>query len=115
MLRNRRLCAALLLSVLVPAILASSFHRHQPAAQTDAVCEACEHHLPHPGHMGDGGLDHDCLFCHFLAVLFLPVPVLLISDSVRRAARLSGAVRRLRFLSGPAVRATRGPPALLCL
>lgn len=65
MQNGRRKYAALLLAVILPALLLSSFHRHVPV-QEDG-CDSCTGSLPHK-HLGIGHGTDTCLLCQFLAL-----------------------------------------------
>ena len=58
----------LLTAVILPALLLSSFHHHDPLPEPQ--CIDCVHHVPH-GHVS--GIQHmdDCLVCQFLSVSWL--------------------------------------------
>jgi len=110
-----KLSAMALLTVLLPVIVFSSLHHHEARAEDGLTCEACEEHLPHPGHLGAGHLCVDCPFCQFLAAYFLPAipesPTLLPS---RPGTRYITAVPETVLPVRPH-RSTRAPPAQLCL
>lgn len=83
---KRRVLSLLLLAVFVPALFASSLHRHHHDSEGAAVeCVDCHHHS---GHLISAvqGID-DCVLCHFLALSFL---VALIATILPPVSRLNG-------------------------
>ena len=85
--KRRRILAAVLLAVFLPAFLASVLHDHPAAAAEVAECMECVHHHPHAGHISayHGGIS-DCVLCHFLGLPFVVslAAVILLSAALRR-------------------------------
>lgn len=107
--QRRRILSFLLLAVFLPAVLASSLHRH-PHEEAFS-CVDCHHES---GHLlpGTGGID-DCVLCHFLglpyiaalAATVLPLVVRLKTDFCRQEQDIpAGSLRHNR---------SRAPPVLV--
>jgi len=107
--QRRRILSFLLLAVFLPAVLASSLHRH-PHEEAFS-CIDCHHES---GHLlpGAGGID-DCVLCHFLglpyiaalAATVLPLVVRLKTDFGRQEQDIpAGSLRHNR---------SRAPPVLV--
>ncbi|MBO6249018.1 MAG: hypothetical protein J6N54_09425 [Bacteroidales bacterium] len=62
---KRKIYGILMLAVILPAILLSSFHHHHPVS--DEHCFNCSNHIPH-SHLSGVTQTDDCLVCQFLAV-----------------------------------------------
>ncbi len=108
--KRRQVLSILLLAVFLPAFLVSSLHYH--GEHRDSVsCTACVQHLPHAGHIGsyDGGLQ-DCVLCHFLGLLYVPMLSLALVLPLRKA--LSACVRYRRAFVSAALQTaqSRAPP-----
>ena len=108
---KRRIISLLLLAVFVPAVFASSLHRHHHVSEEASIeCVDCHHHS---GHLISAvqGID-DCVLCHFLGLPFvlalsalvLP-PAMLLSGLAPRPqwAAVSSHIRHTR---------SRAPPVL---
>ena len=62
-----------MLSVFMPMVVILPFHHHdEEELRQDIECQACENHLPHPGHVSEDLQIHDCIFCHVQGSQYLP-------------------------------------------
>ncbi len=79
----------LLLAVFVPAVLASSLHRHHHDAEEEPFeCVDCHHHS---GHLTSGAHSiDDCVLCHFLALPYIAAISFSVLPLVRRLTALYG-------------------------
>jgi len=108
---GRHISAWLMLSVLLPVVFVAPFHHHHDEhLGTEAACEDCAHHLPHPGHLSGVSDTDDCLICQFLAEQYIPssglVVDLVASELVTLAGDLSDA-----FIPCPVyLPSSRAPP-----
>lgn len=106
---KRRIISLLLLAVFVPAVFASSLHRHHHVSEEAAVeCVDCHHHS---GHLISAvqGID-DCVLCHFLGLSFI---VALDATLLPPASRLNafyGVLRQAVPAAGPRHNRSRAPP-----
>ena len=66
---KRKIYGILMLAVILPTFLLSSFHHHSPVSDTH--CFNCSHHVPH-SHLAGVSHTDDCLVCQFLAVVWVP-------------------------------------------
>ena len=94
---GRRISALLMLSVLLPVVFVAPFHHHHDEpSSTEISCEACAHHLPHPGHLSGMSDTDECLVCQFLAEQYIPSSSLVVdlvaSDLVTLACCLPDAI-----------------------
>ncbi|MBR1406761.1 MAG: hypothetical protein IJ578_07515 [Bacteroidales bacterium] len=80
-MQKRKAYALLLLGVILPALLLSSFHRHPAESFEDAHCVQCSDHVPH-GHLSSDSHLSDCLLCHFLGLPYLPGLTQVLQDAV---------------------------------
>lgn len=108
---RRRFYAIMLSAVILPVILLSSFHHHEPVRDID--CIDCSHHIPH-GHLNQWQGTDECLVCQFLTVSWLTS-----SESVMIRPTLPS--HYLWEISVPALAtgsvlslSTRAPPSVIC-
>ena len=106
---KRRIFSILLLAVFLPALVASSVHRHHADAHEGTVeCVDCHHQS---GHLASGaqGLD-ECLLCQFLG---LPFVVALLAAALpldRRVEAFYGFLRQRVSPVGLRHNRSRAPP-----
>ena len=106
---KRRIISILLLAVFLPALVASSVHRHHPDGHEGTVeCVDCHHQS---GHLATGaqGLD-ECLLCQFLG---LPFVIALLAAALpldRRVAAFYGFLRQRVSAVGLRHNRSRAPP-----
>jgi len=107
--QKRRILSLLLLAVFLPAVLASSLHRHPH--EEEFSCVDCHHAS---GHLlpGEAGLD-DCVLCHFLGLPYIAALAATVLPLVVRLKTVYGAPEQ----DVPAVRLrhnrSRAPPILV--
>jgi hypothetical protein len=108
---GRHISAWLMLSVLLPMVFVAPFHHHHDEhLGTEFSCDACAHHLPHPGHLSGMSDTDECLVCQFLAEQYIPSSSLVVdlvaSDLVTLAGSLPDA-----FIPCPVqLPSSRAPP-----
>jgi len=68
---KRRIYSLCLLSVILPIIVAASFHHHEHIQGVEIDCDACAEHTPHAGHIFAGDVHADCPLCQFLSEHYL--------------------------------------------
>lgn len=75
--RRNSIISKFLLAVFLPALLLSSFHHHATEDAVEDECVECAAHLPHVAHINaSAGPTLDCVFCHFLSLIYLsPIAV----------------------------------------
>lgn len=108
---KRKIYGIVMLSVILPTILLSSFHHHHLVAE--GHCFNCSHHVPH-SHLGGVSQTDECLVCQFLALVWAPSSVAIPDAPV--------VVSKLEFSSGDTscVAAKlisippRAPPVVFC-
>lgn len=107
--QRRRILSLLLLAVFLPAVLASSLHRH-PHEEAFS-CVDCHHES---GHLlpDESGID-DCVLCHFLVLPYIAALAATVLPPVVRLKTFDGAPEQ----DVPAVRLrhnhSRAPPVLV--
>ena len=110
-MKVRRMGAALLLAVLLPAMVVSPFHHHEAAEKAEVACDLCAHHQPHSGHLTSSGHIDDCLVCQFLGTCFVPSETVS-APSVSRTRASQGVDGAISCLSACVqLLSTRAPPA----
>ena len=68
-----------MLAVFLPALLLSSFHHHAAEVAVEDECVECAAHLPHVAHINASTAPtFDCVFCHFLSLMYL-LPIALMA------------------------------------
>ena len=70
----KNILAGVMLSVFLPMAVLLPFHHHDEHEHEQSFeCQACEEHLPHPGHVSEDFQEHDCIFCQVQGTHYLPV------------------------------------------
>lgn len=73
---RRKVTALVMLTLYVSILFSSCFHIHSDNLFAAGECDQCVHHLPHSGHLtAGGGLQHDCLLCQFLSLVYVAAAV----------------------------------------
>ena len=106
---RRRIISILLLAVFLPALLASSLHRHHHDSHEGAVeCVDCHHQS---GHLASGaqGLD-ECLLCQFLGLPFIIALLAAALPLDRRVEAFYGFLRQRVSPVGLRHNRSRAPP-----
>ncbi len=106
---KRRIISLLLLAVFLPALVASSVHRHDSSAHEETVeCVDCHHQS---GHLASGaqGLD-ECLLCQFLGLPFIIALLAAALPLDRRVEAFYGFLRQRVRAVGLRHNRSRAPP-----
>lgn len=106
---RRRIISILLLAVFLPALLASSLHRHHHDSHEEAAeCIDCHHQS---GHLtsGEQGLD-ECLLCQFVGLPFIVALAATVLPLDRRGEAFYGFLRQRVSPVGLRQSRSRAPP-----
>ena len=106
---KRRIISLLLLAVFVPAVFASSLHRHHHVSEEASIeCVDCHHQS---GHLVSGpqGLD-ECLLCQFLGLPFIVALLAAALPLDRRMEAFYGFLRQRVSSVGLRHNRSRAPP-----
>ena len=106
---GRKISAFILSAVFLPALVASSVHRHHPDGHEGTVeCVDCHHQS---GHLASGaqGLD-ECLLCQFLGLPFIVALLAAALPLDRRVEAFYGFLRQRVSPVGLRHNRSRAPP-----